>query len=148
MSRRTSGKKEPPAQWFVCQQCAVNITSKARDQHEQHCPIRPPASAADATPFACSTFVHERTLYADTVTAGVPSDSLIADLPAAQLNAFVWCSESTMALCGWILGDMVECRSPQLSASDAVPVVRCVWPMPDRFGAAVYVTHAGKVGVG
>lgn len=140
MPPRTSAKKEPAPLWYLCEQCQVNITSKDRDQHDQHCPLQPDADGRQ--PFACS-YVHDRLLYAASVSPRLPSDTLIADLPPAQLNGFVYVSESTMAVCGWILGDLVACRSPQLAAEKVPATVRSVWPVPDRFGATVFIPEEG-----
>lgn len=142
MAPRTSAKKEPPTLWYQCEQCHVNITSKDREQHcDQHCPIQPDAKAATA--FSTS-YVHDQHLYAATVSNKIPSDASICDLPAAQLNGFVFVSESTMSVCGWILGDLVAMRSPQLAADRLPAAVRSVWPVSDRLGATVFVTEDGK----
>lgn len=141
MPPRTSAKKEPATLWYLCDQCQVNITSKDRDQHDQHCPILPAATAVAAFH---TSYVHANRLYTTSVSSKLPADTLIADLPAAQLNGFVYVSESTMAVCGWILGDLVACRSPQLVTEAAPAAVRCVWPVPDRFGATVFIPEAGE----
>lgn len=134
MPPKSSAKKEPPPVWFACDKCPVYITSKEREQHEPLCPIVPGQS------FPCS-FIHDSHLYATSVVGKPPADSLITDLSESQQNGFVWIGESTMNLCGWMLGDLVVCSSPQLP--DVVPVVRTIWPVPDRLGATVFVTHRG-----
>lgn len=73
----------------------------------------------------------------------LPSDSRITDLSGCVLNGIVCVSESTMNLCGWMLADLVVCSSPQLP--DEAPVVRTVWPVPDRFGSTVFVPEDGMI---
>lgn len=138
MPPKFSAKKEPAILWFECERCLVNITSKDREQHEQHCPII--AWKCPDQPFSCS-FVHQRRLFTTSVSRKLPSDSLITDLTESQTNGFIFISESTMSLCGLMLGDLVECSSPQLP--DKRAVVRTVWPVPDRFGTTVFVTEEG-----
>lgn len=141
-TRRSVAKTEPPVLWYLCEQCRVNITCKERDQHAQHCPIIAADADGDATAAIRTAYVHNRQLYTNSVSNRLPAEALIADLPAAQLNGFVFVSESTMSVCGWILGDLVACRSPQLPTMGPA-VVRCVWPVPDRYGAIVFVPDEG-----
>lgn len=136
----------PPALWHLCEQCRCSIPPKDRDQHAQHCPIHAPDNIGASTTPIPTAFVHDRRLYTNSVSTALPAEALIADLPAAQLSGFVFVSESTMSACGWILGDLVACRSPQLTAAlgAAGPaVVRSVWPVPDRYGATVFVPADG-----
>lgn len=142
MPPKSSTKKDhPPPLWLVCDKCRVHITSKEREQHESHCPVDYWESPAGAKLLPCS-FVHDRHLYTTSVTAKFPADSRITDLAESQLNGIVCVSESTMSLCGWMLADLVVCSSPQLP--DDVPVVRTVWPVPDRVGTTVFVSESGK----
>lgn len=135
MPPKSSAKKELIL-WYLCEKCKVNITSKDRDKHEDYCPI----VTHPGEPFICS-FVYDNKFYSTTLNPDPPTDCLISNLPANQLNGYVFIRESVMNLCGFILGDWVVCTSPQLPHTQ---VVRSIWPVPDRFLTTVYVTVEGK----
>lgn len=138
MPPKSSAKKEV-IQWYFCEKCKVNITSKDRDQHDDHCPITSYKNTEEA--FSRS-FAHNNKFYSITVNPQIPSDCLISNLSENQLNGYVFISESVMNLCGFILGDWVICTSPQVQK--IAPVVRSIWPVPDRFLTTIYLSPAGR----
>lgn len=140
MPPKSSSKKEAVL-WYLCEQCKVNITSKDRDQHEEHCPIeQQEADEEPLKPFLCS-YIRDQRLFSVSLNAKPVTEEL-SDLSGAQLKGLVFLSESVINLCGFILGDFVSLSSPQLP--EIAPVVRTVWPVPDRFLTTVFVTDEGK----
>lgn len=140
MPPKLSAKKEQFL-WYLCETCKVNITSKDRDQHERHCPIRAYERPQEA--FDCS-FVHNKMLYSNTFCPNPPiKDSLVDDLAERQLNGFVFVSESVMNLCGFVLGDWVLCSSPQFP--QLKPIVRSIWPISNVHMTTVFVTRDGEL---
>lgn len=133
MPPKSSSKKEPIL-WFLCEKCKAYITSKDRDDnHDKHCPL---TKQHDSGRIPCA-YIFDKIFYAIALNSKPPAEEL-NDLTEKQLNNFIFLSESLMQLCDLTLNDFVVIHS--LDDNKMIPIVRTVWPIPNRYLTTIFVT--------
>ncbi|XP_017465907.1 PREDICTED: spermatogenesis-associated protein 5 [Rhagoletis zephyria] len=134
MPPKSSNKKSggSVASWYHCELCDVHITSKDRETHEKYCPI--PADTAEPL-----EYIHNNCLY----TTGVEKRSFhieeLNDVPNKYINNLVFISEGAIRLTHLYIGQRVLIQP--VKKSEAVGLVRLVWPIPDRFLTTIFVSE-------
>lgn len=129
-----SATKREPVLWYLCEKCNANVTTKAKEQHEEICPLDTEESRSKCC------FVRDEKFHSNQLgIKGITDD--VRELNARQLKSLVFVSESVIGLCGFILGEPVVLRI-QTDAS-ATSVVRFIWPLPNSMLTNVQVAEEG-----
>lgn len=139
MSRKSLNKKDQLS-WYFCEICNIHIILKDRQQHnEQH-------NENDYRKNTTHCFIYQYTFSANDIKIK-PAIEELDDLPIKQLNNFIFLSESIMNQCGMILNSFVSIMkyTNHIDDSNLLPIIKCVWPLPDKYGTSVYATEDGNI---
>lgn len=131
-----SSSKKNQASWFRCETCGVHITTKARDSHDQVCPISEDTTNAE--------FILSGVLYTDSLLQRNFEVEALKDLPAKYVNTLIFLSEGAIQFADLHIGQKVVINLAKQSDDMPAPLVRMVWPVPEQFLTTVFVTAEGK----
>ncbi|KAH8402907.1 hypothetical protein KR222_000026 [Zaprionus bogoriensis] len=132
MPPKSSNKKNQQATWLRCETCGVHITSKARDTHQEHCPITEETSGAE--------YIRNGALYTDSLLQRNFEVESLKDLPAKYANMLIFLSEGAIQFAELHIGQQVVIGLARKADEMPAPLVRTIWPVPETFLTTAFVT--------
>ncbi|KAH8282970.1 hypothetical protein KR054_011222 [Drosophila jambulina] len=131
-----SSSKKNQASWFHCETCGVHISSKARDNHDDHCTI---IAQGDAARDSEAEYVQNGAIFTRTVQQRNFEVESLKDLSGKYANMLLFVSEGAMQLAKLHIGQHVVVEA---SSTEQQPLVRILWPISEQFLTTVFVSEA------
>lgn len=138
MPPKSSHKKVALHTWFFCDYCKVHITSKDRETHDKVCPI---TVSEDFPTCVDKEFILKDALYTCSLDKRGFNVEALSDVASKYINSLLFVSEGAMQLCKFCIGENVVVESLQ---STLPPLVRAIWPIPEKFLTTVFVSPEGN----
>lgn len=130
-----SSNKKNQATWFRCETCGVHITTKARDTHDQVCPITEETNNAE--------YISNGVLYTESLLQRNFEVEALKDLPAKYGNTLIFLSEGAIQFAELHIGQKVVIAQAKQTEDMPAPLVRTIWPVSEQFLTTVFVPAEG-----
>lgn len=142
MPPKSSSKKsanKATAIWYHCDNCDAHITTQEREKHEEVCPIQ--IGQIETDKGISLEYVRKGVLYTASVDMRKFDLEALNYMPQKFINNLIFISEGAMRLAGWHIGQQVLIKCDKEAE---VPLIRSIWPIPDKFLTTVFASNEGK----
>lgn len=135
-----SKKKINTNHWFYCTECEVYITHKSKQDHEKQCPVAEYVTDGGGSNQHLD-YIRRGVLYSTLVEKRNYPVEGVDTLSMKHRDNIIYISEEALRLLKWRIGQYVLIEG---SGHPGAPLVRTLWPAPDKFLTTILVSDYGK----